>query len=225
MPRCVRLAARHCSVRPQQQFGAHDAAEEGFAAARDAAEPFATGPAGLNRLATASQYSIGRAQEGAGRFEDARQDWRTTPRSTCPSRPTRWQRATRGPCCSALVAMPQQWRAGNRRSRWTRRGLPHTPESRRRLPRERGPRGRTTESGAVDRTRPAKCAGTRFRSPRRRLAAPGAGRASARSIRPCPRARTAEPRCCEQLGCRWCSGGRPPLTRSSTTRQRTDRHG
>ena len=61
--------------------GAYDAAVEGFTAARDAAEPFATGPAGLNRLATASQYNIGRAREAAGsllsgdlaaaQFEDA----------------------------------------------------------------------------------------------------------------------------------------------------------
>jgi tetratricopeptide (TPR) repeat protein len=51
--------------------GAYDAAVEDFAAARDAAEPFATGPAGLNRLATASQYNIGKARERGGRFEDA----------------------------------------------------------------------------------------------------------------------------------------------------------
>ena len=51
--------------------GECDAAVECFTAARDAAEPFATGPAGLNRLATAAQYNIGRAHETAGRLEPA----------------------------------------------------------------------------------------------------------------------------------------------------------
>jgi tetratricopeptide (TPR) repeat protein len=55
----------------QMAGGAYDAAVERFAAARDAALPFATGPAGLNRLAAASQFNIGRAHERAGRYEPA----------------------------------------------------------------------------------------------------------------------------------------------------------
>ena len=51
--------------------GNYDAAVELFGAARDAAMPFATGPAGQKRLAAASQYNIGRAHQRAGRYEAA----------------------------------------------------------------------------------------------------------------------------------------------------------
>jgi Flp pilus assembly protein TadD len=42
-----------------------------FKTARDAAQPFATGPAGLNRLATSSQYNFGRALQRAGDLQAA----------------------------------------------------------------------------------------------------------------------------------------------------------
>ena len=68
------FGAAHESYRQARDLlegGSYDAAVELFGVARDAATPFATGPAGQNRLAYVSQYDIGCAHQSAGRREAA----------------------------------------------------------------------------------------------------------------------------------------------------------